>query len=196
MNETTKRYVGHLAVLIPDGDDVYEQFGWDQEDDETHALGPLTQGIEDRLSELVEFVPDGTEIILGRDWERCPFGIVRYPAEVEVPLFDVLAFTEDGRIGHGGINQPVMFDTVNELVDDLDDRSVRRLTAAAGRPMLTVPAAGEVELTTPAGWTVHLHVATDADGREFVQLAGADCDLRGDQPGKYYPAPLSPLEDE
>jgi hypothetical protein len=42
-----------------------------------------------------------------------------------------------------------------------------------------------------AGHTIRVSSDTDADGRQFLHLGGVDCDLEGEEPGLYYPAPLS-----
>lgn len=41
------------------------------------------------------------------------------------------------------------------------------------------------------GRTIQLDHIRDADGNHALQLSGVDCDLEGEQPGLYYPAPLA-----
>lgn len=36
------------------------------------------------------------------------------------------------------------------------------------------------------GRTVRVHTAYDADGGDFIELEGVDCDLEGEEPGLYY----------
>jgi hypothetical protein len=46
-------------------------------------------------------------------------------------------------------------------------------------------------VTGPSGQlaTIKIAARADADGHVFVELAGVDCDLEGEQPGVYYPTP-------
>lgn len=97
-----------LTVDFPDTLAAREAFT----DDEMTEFGPLYGPLLARLRELHELIEQDTTITLARDRENCIFGLVLGDRR-----FDVLAFTEDGRVGHGGVNQPVYFHTFSELLD-------------------------------------------------------------------------------
>lgn len=65
------------------------------------------------LNDVAALLDEDATITVGRDWERCIFALVDGP---RTQPFDVLAITETGSVGHGGINQPVYFDSVAALV--------------------------------------------------------------------------------
>jgi hypothetical protein len=100
-----------LTVLTPDDSEVTTLF---PEDEDAKGLGPLPPGIQARLEELGERIERDTTITLFRDWEGNAFGLSDPEGD---PRFDVLAFTDDGRVGYGGVNQPAYFDTVAEWCD-------------------------------------------------------------------------------
>lgn len=77
---------------------------------ESDDCSPLGEVADRRFHDAVEKVrtalPDDHTLTLCRDWEGCVVGMVE--SSRGRAHFDVLAFSEDGRVGHGGINQPVM----------------------------------------------------------------------------------------
>jgi hypothetical protein len=97
------------------------------EDGHVSPLGEMPPRLKERLDELGQHLPEGASITMARDWERCIFGLVEYPEgtthrNTDWPGFDVLAFGENGAVGHGGVNLPRMHDTVAELLEVDGDR--------------------------------------------------------------------------
>jgi hypothetical protein len=107
-----------LTVQTPDDSEVTRLF---PEDDDAKGIGPVPPGIQARLDELGQVIERDTTITLFRDWEGCAFGIPDAEAD---PRFEAIAFTEDGRVGHGGVNQPVYHDSIAKLL--AADESVNR----------------------------------------------------------------------
>lgn len=83
--------------------------------DEAEDVSPLGEVDDTRFWHAVEIVrglaSDDHTMTLARDWEGCVFGLVLRDSE-DVPYapFDVLAFTHDGHVGHGGVNMPNYMD--------------------------------------------------------------------------------------
>jgi hypothetical protein len=100
--------VARLTVRTPDDAEVAELF---PEDEGAKGIGSMPDGITERLEELGGLIDTDTTITLVRDWEGCTFGIVDGDER-----FEVLAFTEDGRVGQGGVNQPAYLDSVKALL--------------------------------------------------------------------------------
>ena len=89
-----------LTVLMPSDAEVADLY---PEENEPRGLGEIPAGIQARIDELAQLIDRDTTITLTRDWEDCAFGMLDNDGD---PRFDVLAFTDDGRVGHGGVNQP------------------------------------------------------------------------------------------
>jgi hypothetical protein len=89
------------------------------DDEDVRGIGEMPTALERTVDDLIDHLDERDEhdavVTLGRDWEGMPFGIV---SGVNGP-WDVLAFTDTGRIGLGGINLPRYYDSVAELVDAL-----------------------------------------------------------------------------
>jgi hypothetical protein len=105
------RAKGSVRLIVQTPDDAEVAALYPDEVDAT-AIGPIPAGIQVRLDELGRAIDRDTTITLSRNWEGCAFGIVDGDAD---PRFEVLAFTEEGRVGHGGINQPAYHDSIAEL---------------------------------------------------------------------------------
>lgn len=99
-----------MKIITPDADELRRLTG-SNDDEAIYQLDPVPPDVNTRLYELSKLYPDAT-VILGRDWERCIFGIVE-----GVETLDVLVFSDGGWVGHGGINHPVYFATFAELVE-------------------------------------------------------------------------------
>jgi hypothetical protein len=110
---------GILNVKTPSDAEVARLY---PEDEGAHGLlseayGPentfsaMPSGIAERLEELRGLIDTDTTVTLARDWEGCAFAIVEGDER-----FDVLAFTDAGEVGHGGINHPLYFDTFAALL--------------------------------------------------------------------------------
>jgi hypothetical protein len=82
------------------------------EEEEPRSIGAVPDRIQARLEELRQTIDRDTTITLSRNREGCAFGLVDDHGD---PRFEVLAFTEDGRVGHGGINQPLYHERIAEL---------------------------------------------------------------------------------
>ena len=103
MNDTPKNYAAltdeQAKARYPDDDDV-------------KGAGDLPNAVLERLREFERLAPNAY-LRISRDWEGFLF------AEVEGDdRFDVLALTDTGRVGHGGINLPRYFDTLADLLED------------------------------------------------------------------------------
>jgi len=70
-------------------------------EDELAAVGDVPRPIRRLLVELEERVAADATVCLARDWEGLVVGIVEGDDNLES-----LAFTDDGHVGHGGVNQP------------------------------------------------------------------------------------------
>lgn len=113
-----------MEVITPNAKQLPGYFPEAAELDEISPLGEMPRQLDERLKELAGIRPDAI-VTLARDWEGCIFALV----DGEAGPFDVLAFTEDGRVGFGGINLPVYFDSFEELLED--HRAWRRKQRAA-----------------------------------------------------------------
>jgi hypothetical protein len=82
------------------------------DDPEASELGPMPDGVRRVLDDVAALIDEDATITVGRDWEGCIFALV----DGQPGPFDVLAIAETGRVGHGGIKQPVYFDSVAALV--------------------------------------------------------------------------------
>lgn len=110
-----------MKVTIPTTVEELRSFGFIENEGDAHPAGALETGLLTRLAELAQYVPPEAEIILARDWEGCLCALMQGS-----PWCDVLAFTDGGAIGYGGINQPLYFDSVKELRDDDARRRAER----------------------------------------------------------------------
>jgi hypothetical protein len=97
-----------LTVLTPDDSEVATLY---PEDEDAKGIGPLPAGIQARLDELGRLLERDTTITLIRDWEGSAYGLGDAEGD---PRFEVLAFTEDGRVGYGGVNHPAYYDSFAE----------------------------------------------------------------------------------
>jgi hypothetical protein len=99
------------APADPAGD---PRFG-DDEEHEVHPAGALPPQVVERLLELAELAgerdPGSCSALLARDWEGCLFALCD-----GFPQFDVLALSDSGMVGHGGVNLPRMHKNVFALI--------------------------------------------------------------------------------
>lgn len=85
------------------------------EDEEASALGTLSEAMERTIRELAARLPRSTTIHVARDWEGCCFALVEDEQDC-YPLGEAFALGERGGIGRGGVNQPIYYDTLDELL--------------------------------------------------------------------------------
>lgn len=83
-------------------------------EEEVTPLGDVDPRFWRTVNALRNVIDDQHTLTLARDWEGCIFGLLD-PAS---NYGDVFAFTEDGRVGLGGVNQPVYMDR-DDFVDGL-----------------------------------------------------------------------------
>lgn len=81
------------------------------DNDLVFGISEVPEGVKKRLRELT-LITEG--ITLGRDWEGLIFGIT----DSDNAQVDTLYFTDEGRIAHGGVNQPRYFDDVESLLEN------------------------------------------------------------------------------
>ena len=86
------------------------------DDEPMYRLDPIPAPVQERLDEITERFPN-VVITLGRDWEKCIFGLV----EGTENALEILAFTDDGRVGYGGVNLPIYHDTIPDYLDTIAD---------------------------------------------------------------------------
>lgn len=107
-----------MKLIIPTDQKQLERiFGCEDEENDVSPAGDLKPGMFERLGELARWVPSEATLTLARDWEGCLCALLEGS-----PWGDVLAFTDNGAIGHGGVNQPRYFETVIELREDDNER--------------------------------------------------------------------------
>lgn len=99
--------IDRLVVRCPPTDEACETFG----DPEMTEVGELPEPVEQRLTELRQLVTKRVMIILARDCENFIVGLVIGDARC-----DSLVFADDGRVAHGGVNQPAYRDTLADLL--------------------------------------------------------------------------------
>lgn len=85
---------------------------WDA-DGVDHGVGTLSQQVLQRLSELHHYLNASAVVRVMRDWEGC---LVAVTDDAGAP-FDVLALTDRGAVGHGGVNQPRYFDDIGAMLE-------------------------------------------------------------------------------
>lgn len=114
------------TIITPNTDQVRAIF----QDPEVSELGPMPPAVRRVLDDIAAQIDNDATITVARDWERCIFALVDAPRPQR---FDVLAITENGRVGHGGINQPRYHDNVGALVahDSLEGFDARCVRAYA-----------------------------------------------------------------
>jgi hypothetical protein len=100
-----------MRIVIPETDaDAIQVFGGDDEH-RCYALGVVPRALGIRLREIDQLLAPGAVLTLARDWERCIVATVTGD-----PRVDVLAFTEHGLVGHGGVNAPMYFSSFAALL--------------------------------------------------------------------------------
>lgn len=108
--ERAQRRKRRLTVSVPGPDGLAAVFGEDGADE-----GKPLEGVPDALlrvlRELEHIIKPGSTLALARDWEGFIVGMVEGDDR-----FEALAFTEDGLIGHGGVNLPHYVETARELL--------------------------------------------------------------------------------
>jgi hypothetical protein len=106
-----------MEIRTPSAEQLANHFPDAAELDEVSPLGEMPRQMDERHKELAGILPDAI-LTIARDWEGMPFAMV----DGQSGPFDVLALTEDGRVGFGGINLPVFFDSFEELLEDYRQR--------------------------------------------------------------------------
>jgi hypothetical protein len=88
-----------------------------------HGVGNATPALLRTLTDLAEAVGDTpATLTVCRDWEGCLVGVLSpddpgdWHKLWSAGLPDIYAFTETGRVGAGGINLPMYFDTVRDMM--------------------------------------------------------------------------------
>lgn len=101
---------------------------WPVDDGADHGARP-TPAMLRTLADLAELLPDDVTLTVCRDWEGCPIGVLgQGDAEraAQYGVGDVIAFTNAGHVGTGGINMPVYFDSVAQYVSHNLRRALAR----------------------------------------------------------------------
>lgn len=99
-------------LIIPTTDEATnEAFSVYDEENEMHALGNATPAVYRTLGDLLGAVAPEAIVTVGRDWERFVVADVQGDDR-----FFAFYISERGRIGFGGVNQPVYYDTVSEML--------------------------------------------------------------------------------
>jgi hypothetical protein len=98
-----------MRLDLPSNDILPQRF---PDDADVREAGDLPAPVLRTLAELATVVTGA--ITLARDFEGCLFALVE---DASGP-FDVLALTDDGRIGFGGVNLPTYFESVAQLIED------------------------------------------------------------------------------
>jgi hypothetical protein len=102
---------------------------WPADDGIDHGANP-TPAMLRTLADLAQLLPDDVTLTVCRDWEGMPIGVFDRPGDAEragqYGVSDIVALTNSGRIGAGGINLPLYFDSVVEYICDSLFRQMAR----------------------------------------------------------------------
>lgn len=90
-------------------------------EDECSPLGEMPAGMAERMQEIERLMPEA-KLTIARDWEGCAFAMVEGDER-----FDCFALSDDGQIGMGGVNLPVYFGSLAELIEDRREAARERL---------------------------------------------------------------------
>lgn len=97
-----------MPIYMPDAAEILAACP----DDEAFTMGPIPDALQATLDDLLDVLPASATVSLMRDWEHCPVAMV-----TGANGLDVLALTERGRIGFGGVNMPAYFDSVKDFLN-------------------------------------------------------------------------------
>ncbi|HEY5053549.1 MAG TPA: hypothetical protein VII45_09100 [Solirubrobacterales bacterium] len=99
-----------MKVSRPVAEGLIAAFG-EEGAQEVSPLEVIPAAVERALGELEQIVAAEAVLTLAVDWEGCIFGVMEGDDR-----FGALYFTSDGRVGHGGVNQPHYVETAAELL--------------------------------------------------------------------------------
>lgn len=93
---------------------------WEETETETgrkvdHGVGETSPALLRVFADLSDVIGDiPATLTVCRDWEGCLSGLLETEDVWDIGLSDIIALTETGRVGSGGVNQPLMFDSVSD----------------------------------------------------------------------------------